>query len=105
MLAQPVRVVGMALACAVATATLALVTLLISNLVLDAVAGLSPTQVAASTEDTDGVQGALVAGRPDAEPERRGCERSQAGERHRNHEVDGAARCRVQRDAAGGPRR
>jgi hypothetical protein len=65
-LQQPLRVGGLALVCALATATLAMVTFVVSNLVLSTVAMLGP---ALATETSSGggdpVEGVLVSGRTD----------------------------------------
>ena len=72
MLEQPLRVVGLALLCALATATLATVTFVVSNLVLSVVAVLGPAVPAADAAPDDGaVQGLLVSGESD--PSRYAC--------------------------------
>ena len=69
MLQQQLRVGGLALATAAATATLALVTFLVTNLVLAVVAGLGlgdmTAQAAVDDGSRDAVQGVLVAAEPD----------------------------------------
>jgi hypothetical protein len=71
-LQQPLRVGGLALGCALATATLAMVTFVVSNLVLSTVALLGPA-FATGTPADDGrasVDGVLVSGRADPTKER-----------------------------------
>ena len=72
MLQQQLRVGGLALATAAATAGLALVTFLVSNLVLAVVAGLGVGDVRAeaATDDRGPVQGILLSAEPE-EPDQR----------------------------------
>jgi hypothetical protein len=70
-LQQQLRVGGLALATAAATAGLALVTFLVSNLVLAVVAGLGVGDVTAeaATDDRGAVQGVLLSAEPDEREE------------------------------------
>ncbi len=73
MTAQPLRLGGLALLCALATATLVLVTTLASQLVLAAVAAVGLVEPAATVPHGDGVvQGTLVS----AETDEPGCDAS-----------------------------
>ena len=70
-LEQPVRVVGLALACALATATLATVTFVVSNLVLSVIAVLGPAVPPSAAASDDGaVQGVLLSGSTETTQER-----------------------------------
>ena len=100
-LEQPVRVVGLALACALATATLATVTFVVSNLVLSVIAVLGPALPASTAAPDDGaVRGVLVSG--EQEP---AADRCWTGERSAPR-LDRvlAARCAGQRDVMGAAR-
>ena len=72
LLQQPLRVGGLALASALATAILAMVTFLVSNLILAVVAGIGVTggvvpEPAGTTGSPDGVQGLLLSGQTEDE--------------------------------------
>jgi hypothetical protein len=101
-LQQPLRLGGLALACALATATLAVVTFVVSNLVLSTVALLGPASASTPAADSGGdpVQGVLVSGESDDRPHH--CRSL------RRPEVRGPARlldhCAGQRDARGATR-
>jgi len=88
--AQPLRVGGLAFVCALATATLVLVAMLGSQLVLSTVAALGLVHAAPPAQPAT-VQGALVS----AETHKARCER------HPRVHVE---RCRDQRSGAGAAR-
>jgi hypothetical protein len=76
-LQQPLRVGGLALASALATATVAVVTFVVSNLVLAVVAGIGLTggvvpESADAAGSADAVQGLLVSAEPEKDRAGRG---------------------------------
>ena len=106
MLQRPLHVGGLALASAVATATLAMTTFLVSNLILAVVAGIGLTggivTDSSGTGSGDAVQGLLLS----AEPEDRPACRSRADRPRVQPGPTGAGdatrvRCAGQRGSAG----
>jgi hypothetical protein len=101
---QPLRLGGLALTCALATAAVALVTLLASNLLLSVVAAVGPGQSVVGASPTSGegtddaVQGVLVA----AAAKERGCREARLGDR--DGRPDRRERCAGQRVGKGGAR-
>jgi hypothetical protein len=103
-LEHPLRVVGLALVCAMATATLTMVTFVVSSLVLSVIAVLGPAAPAsAMASDGDAVQGVLLSGEQEPAADRcRGAERTErSGTRLDQPRAD---RCAGQRHAAGAAR-
>ena len=108
MLQQPLRVGGLALASAVATATLALVTFVVSNLILAVVAGIGLTggvvpEAEGATGSPDAVQGLLVSAEPEADDatDRRACRRHPHPTLQQTGKHD---RCAERRGSAGAAR-
>jgi hypothetical protein len=107
-LQQPLRVGGLALASALATATLAVVTFVASNLILAVVAGIGLTggvvaEPEGATGSPDAVQGLLVSAEPEADDavDGRACRRRAERMTHRDGRHD---RCAERSGSAGAAR-
>ena len=99
MVAQPLRLGGLAVAYALATATLVLLTVVASNLVLSVVAGLGAGATASAAGDPATVEGVLLSA--DQRPETAGCHRKRdrgAEPREERRRIDG--RCGDRRNDA-----
>jgi hypothetical protein len=98
LLQQPVRLVSLALGCALATATLVLVTFLASNLVLSVIGGIGQVAAAPDAPADQPAAAVLLSAEPEDETERR-CERRARGVEQQRSSDHG--RCAGQRTNGG----
>ena len=97
MVAQPLRLGGLAVAYALATATLVLLTVVASNLVLSVVAGLGAGATASAAGDPATAEGVLLSA--EQQPERLDCDRRRdRGAQPREERRQPHRRCGDQRD-------